>query len=455
MALLALAAALCVASRASSVSPSSSSSSTRASPSSGRRLLASRLYRGRRRRGPNPGDGGVEGEYRLKPKAYVYKDPNPKSTKADMRYGLATELVYSRSNFGSPSAMGIRPGVNYMHNKADDKLPTSDPDSPDSFSAGPRTGSKKTYESPNKVIKGDSFAPHNGGDPDQKGTDLGAGDERGGTIYGPDNDAAPLASMGWSRQQHVDMAGAGTGKKEVGDPYGSLIEVAAAATRALRGRVRAAAGRAWDAVHATLRRSLAWRAGSGSGSGSGMGSGMGAREREREGGGTAAKNAGNEEDRTIASASLAKNAGNEEDRTLATASLGARFRGTANNGMLVGGRRGAHDGAHGGTHGGTHGGQRRYEGMGGGVGMAAGMGGAGYEHGGGGVSMSHPRAGGLGGSFGVYPVPGAHPMSAHSPYSPYSMGGYDPQGFPLPHPGVPSSTPPPPPESAPKGKGGR
>ena len=80
--------------------------------------------------------------------------------------------------------------------------------------------------------------------------------------------------------------------------------------------------------------------------------------------------------------------------------------------------------------------------------MAAGMGGAGYEHGGGGVSMSHPRAGGLGGSFGVYPVPGAHPMSAHSPYSPYSMGGYDPQGFPLPHPGVPSSTPPPPPESA-------
>jgi hypothetical protein len=52
--------------------------------------------------------------------------------------------------------------------------------------------------------------------------------------------------------------------------------------------------------------------------------------------------------------------------------------------------------------------------------------------------------GGAGGQYGVYPAPGSHPMSAQSPYSPYNYGGYDPFGYPLPHPGVPSSTPPPP-----------
>merc|ERR1711968_379233 len=48
---------------------------------------------------------------------------------------------------------------------------------------------------------------------------------------------------------------------------------------------------------------------------------------------------------------------------------------------------------------------------------------------------------GLQGQYGVYPAPGTRPLSAHSPYSPYNFGGYDPYGYPLPHPGVPSSTP--------------
>lgn len=78
-----------------------------------------------------------------------------------------------------------------------------------------------------------------------------------------------------------------------------------------------------------------------------------------------------------------------------------------------------------------------------GAGVGAGMGGMGFDHNGLAVSMAHPRAGGMGGAYGVYPAPGSHPMSPHSPYSPYSFGGYDPFGYPLPHPGVPSSTPPP------------
>ena len=48
------------------------------------------------------------------------------------------------------------------------------------------------------------------------------------------------------------------------------------------------------------------------------------------------------------------------------------------------------------------------------------------------------------GAFSIYPAPGSRPMSAQSPYSMYSFGGYDSYGFPLAHPGVPSSTPPPP-----------
>jgi len=47
----------------------------------------------------------------------------------------------------------------------------------------------------------------------------------------------------------------------------------------------------------------------------------------------------------------------------------------------------------------------------------------------------------LHGQYGVYPAPGTRPISAHSPYSPFNFGGYDPYGYPLPHPGVPSSTP--------------
>ncbi len=47
------------------------------------------------------------------------------------------------------------------------------------------------------------------------------------------------------------------------------------------------------------------------------------------------------------------------------------------------------------------------------------------------------------GQFSVYPQ--HHPsISAMHPHSPYNFGGYDTFGFPLPHPGVASSTPPPP-----------
>lgn len=64
----------------------------------------------------------------------------------------------------------------------------------------------------------------------------------------------------------------------------------------------------------------------------------------------------------------------------------------------------------------------------------------------GGQAMAHPnlgyaQAGGSG--YGLYPSPGMRPVSSASPYSPYSQGGYDGFGFPMPHPGVPSSTPPP------------
>merc|ERR1712146_15363 len=46
------------------------------------------------------------------------------------------------------------------------------------------------------------------------------------------------------------------------------------------------------------------------------------------------------------------------------------------------------------------------------------------------------------GQLSVYPQ--HHPsISAMHPHSPYNFGGYDAFGFPLPHPGVASSTPPP------------
>lgn len=64
------------------------------------------------------------------------------------------------------------------------------------------------------------------------------------------------------------------------------------------------------------------------------------------------------------------------------------------------------------------------------------------------VAVGHPGMGYTGHStgmgYGMYPPPGARPMGPQSPYSPYSYGGYDAYGFPQPHPGVPSSTPPPP-----------
>ena len=47
------------------------------------------------------------------------------------------------------------------------------------------------------------------------------------------------------------------------------------------------------------------------------------------------------------------------------------------------------------------------------------------------------------GQISVYPQ--HHPsIGAMHPHSPYNFGGYDTFGFPLPHPGVASSTPPPP-----------
>jgi len=48
------------------------------------------------------------------------------------------------------------------------------------------------------------------------------------------------------------------------------------------------------------------------------------------------------------------------------------------------------------------------------------------------------------GKFTPYPMHGSRSISAQNPYSPFSYGGYDPSGFPYPHPGVASSTPPPP-----------
>jgi hypothetical protein len=79
-----------------------------------------------------------------------------------------------------------------------------------------------------------------------------------------------------------------------------------------------------------------------------------------------------------------------------------------------------------------------------GHGMGANQGGGGWAHNGYAVSQFGYGNQLQGGQYGVYPAPGSHPMSAHSPYSPYNFGGYDPFGYPLPHPGVPSSTPPPP-----------
>ena len=73
-------------------------------------------------------------------------------------------------------------------------------------------------------------------------------------------------------------------------------------------------------------------------------------------------------------------------------------------------------------------------------GRAAGANGGGWAHAGHAISQFGYGAG-LQGQYGVYPAPGTRPLSAHSPYSPYNFGGYDPYGYPLPHPGVPSSTP--------------
>jgi hypothetical protein len=73
-------------------------------------------------------------------------------------------------------------------------------------------------------------------------------------------------------------------------------------------------------------------------------------------------------------------------------------------------------------------------------GRALGANGGGWAHSGHAISQFGYGAG-LQGQYGVYPAPGTRPLSAHSPYSPYNFGGYDPYGYPLPHPGVPSSTP--------------
>ena len=52
------------------------------------------------------------------------------------------------------------------------------------------------------------------------------------------------------------------------------------------------------------------------------------------------------------------------------------------------------------------------------------------------------------GGYNVYPQPGTHPLAMNHPYNQYSVGGYDPWGYPLPHPGVQSSSPVPQPTKA-------
>ena len=79
-----------------------------------------------------------------------------------------------------------------------------------------------------------------------------------------------------------------------------------------------------------------------------------------------------------------------------------------------------------------------------GGGAGGNTGGGGWSHNGYATSQFGYGSALQGGQYGVYPAPGSHPMSAHSPYSPYNYGGYDPSGYPMPHPGIPSSTPPPP-----------
>lgn len=70
-------------------------------------------------------------------------------------------------------------------------------------------------------------------------------------------------------------------------------------------------------------------------------------------------------------------------------------------------------------------------------------------------AMAQPQLGYLhaGGQYGLYPMPGQRPLASNSPYSPFSFGGYDGFGFPMPHPGVPSSTPVPPSTGAPGAAG--
>merc|ERR1712037_266655 len=83
---------------------------------------------------------------------------------------------------------------------------------------------------------------------------------------------------------------------------------------------------------------------------------------------------------------------------------------------------------------------------------------SGFQYGpvaGGSVSVGHPQ--GFqhpDGSFGPYPAAGTRPLTAQSPYSQYTFGGYDHFGYPQPHPGVPSAVPlPPEMENPPKGSG--
>ena len=378
------------------------------------------LSRRRRHRGPNPGDGGIEGEVDLKPGKYVYKDPNPKSTAADTRYGTATNLVYNRANYANPAAHGIRPGVNYAHYLPDRDPPTSEPDSPDSYHAGPRIGTKATLSAPGKVIKAkdESYADNVS---DKSAED---GDERGGTIWGPGNPTTPLAAMGWSRQQHVDMPSAGTGKKEVMDPYGSSPYPA----------------RQWNGKNALFLL-------------------LETRARSRHG----LKKSSSHRSRSTSMSGTTRSS-RQADSPLLPVGADPRPPDPSNPWNWHGGFwQAGFPGGHGTWPGGNGAaGQLRFSRLhrlrGGagrsskklpGAGAADGMGGQGYVGGaGGGVAMAMPRAGGSGGMYSVYPSPGSHPMSPHSPYSPYSFGGYTPMGYPNPHPGVPSSTPPPPPTAA-------
>merc|ERR1719231_1334559 len=59
------------------------------------------------------------------------------------------------------------------------------------------------------------------------------------------------------------------------------------------------------------------------------------------------------------------------------------------------------------------------------------------------VPLQVPGLGYVGydGKHKVYPETGTKSITVNSPYSPFNYGGYDSYGFPMPHPGVASSTP--------------